>query len=296
MLARLGAELYYADPESRARGMALSREALASARRVGEPAVLSFALACAHFTFWSPDDLDDRLAIATEAVRLGQRTDDKELEFRGRAWRVLDLLELADIPSVDVEIELCGRLAEALRQPVYHWYVGVFRAMRSLMEGRFEECERLALEALTLGQRTQLPFGDQASALQLFYLRGAQGRIEELEPAVRSFAELNRLKGAASHEAARAAAAERLRPVLMTSLAMIAGMIPMAIAFGQGSEETAPLGRAVIGGLLVATLATLFLLPMVLGFAQRHASTGSRSLDPEDPESKWFEQSSEAAR
>ena len=111
-----------------------------------------------------------------------------------------------------------------------------------------------------------------------------------------SFAEQNRVKGADSHQAARAAAAERLRPVLMTSLAMIAGMIPMALAFGRGSEETAPLGRAVIGGLLVATLATLFLLPMVFGIAQRKASTGSRSLDPEDPDSKWFEQHPEAAR
>ena len=111
-----------------------------------------------------------------------------------------------------------------------------------------------------------------------------------------SFAEQNRLKGMASHEAVRAAAAERLRPVLMTSLAMIAGMIPMALAFGQGSEETAPLGRAVIGGLLVATLATLFLLPMVFGIVQSRASTSSRSLDPEDPESRWFEQPSEAAQ
>jgi len=111
-----------------------------------------------------------------------------------------------------------------------------------------------------------------------------------------SFAEQNRVNGADSHQAARAAAAQRLRPVLMTSLAMIAGMIPMALAFGRGSEETAPLGRAVIGGLLVATLATLFLLPMVFGIAQRNASTGSRSLDPEDPESKWFEQHPEAAQ
>ena len=111
-----------------------------------------------------------------------------------------------------------------------------------------------------------------------------------------SFAEQNRLKGARAPEAARAAAAERLRPVLMTSLAMIAGMIPMALAFGQGSEETAPLGRAVIGGLAVATIATLFLLPMVFGLAQRNASTASRSLDPEDPNSKWFERSSEVGR
>jgi multidrug efflux pump subunit AcrB len=111
-----------------------------------------------------------------------------------------------------------------------------------------------------------------------------------------SFAEQNRLKGAAAPEAARAAATERLRPVLMTSLAMIAGMIPMALAFGQGSEETAPLGRAVIGGLFAATVATLFLLPAIFGLAQRDASTGSRSLDPEDPASKWFEPPSEVAR
>jgi multidrug efflux pump subunit AcrB len=111
-----------------------------------------------------------------------------------------------------------------------------------------------------------------------------------------SFAEQNRLKGATALEAARAAAAERLRPVLMTSVAMIAGMIPMALAFGQGSEETAPLGRAVIGGLSAATVATLFLLPMVFGLAQRNASTASRSLDPEDPDSQWFETSSEVAR
>jgi multidrug efflux pump subunit AcrB len=111
-----------------------------------------------------------------------------------------------------------------------------------------------------------------------------------------SFAEQNRLKGADSHEAAHAVASERLRPVLMTSLAMIAGMIPMALAFGEGSEGVAPLGRAVIGGLLVATLATLSLLPMVFGIAQRKASTGSRSLDPEDPQSKWFEQRPEVAR
>ena len=111
-----------------------------------------------------------------------------------------------------------------------------------------------------------------------------------------SYAEQNRLEGASSYEAARAAASERLRPVLMTSLAMISGMIPMALALGSGSEGVAPLGRAVIGGLLVATFATLLLLPMIFGIAQRRASMGSPSLDPEDPKSKWFEHRPEAAR
>jgi multidrug efflux pump subunit AcrB len=102
-----------------------------------------------------------------------------------------------------------------------------------------------------------------------------------------TFAEQNRRSGADPISAARSAAAERLRPVLMTSLAMIAGMIPMALAIGQGSEETAPLGRAVIGGLFAATLATLFLLPTVFGIVQKRATLKSPSLDPEDADSPF---------
>jgi multidrug efflux pump subunit AcrB len=102
-----------------------------------------------------------------------------------------------------------------------------------------------------------------------------------------TFAEQNRRNGADALLAARTAAAERLRPVLMTSLAMIAGMVPMALALGRGSEETAPLGRAVIGGLFAATLATLFLLPTVFGVVQKSASLKSPSLDPEDANSPF---------
>jgi multidrug efflux pump subunit AcrB len=98
-----------------------------------------------------------------------------------------------------------------------------------------------------------------------------------------TFAEKNRKNGADAKTAARNAAGERLRPVLMTSLAMITGMIPMALAIGRGSEETAPLGRAVIGGLIFATAATLLVLPTVFGLVQKRASLVSPSLDPEDP-------------
>jgi multidrug efflux pump subunit AcrB len=100
-----------------------------------------------------------------------------------------------------------------------------------------------------------------------------------------TFAEKNRKDGADAKTAARNAAGERLRPVLMTSLAMITGMIPMALAIGRGSEETAPLGRAVIGGLIAATAATLLVLPTVFGLVQKRASLVSPSLDPEDPNS-----------
>ena len=64
-------------------------------------------------------------------------------------------------------------------------------------------------------------------------------------------------------EAALAAGKTRLRPVLMTALAMIIGMSPMALALGEAGEQNAPLGRAVIGGLLVATVVTLFVVPVI---------------------------------
>jgi multidrug efflux pump subunit AcrB len=69
----------------------------------------------------------------------------------------------------------------------------------------------------------------------------------------------------------------------MTSLAMIAGMLPMAIGWGEGGAQTAPLGRAVIGGLALATLATLLVLPGIYALIRGHASRKSFSLDPDDP-------------
>ena len=74
----------------------------------------------------------------------------------------------------------------------------------------------------------------------------------------------------------------------MTSCAMIAGMVPMALGLGEGGEQTAPLGRAVIGGLAAATLATLLVLPAVFAVVQGGAGTRSASLDPDDPESRYF--------
>ncbi len=89
-------------------------------------------------------------------------------------------------------------------------------------------------------------------------------------------------------QSAREAAALRLRPILMTSLAMIVGMIPMASGLGEGGDQTSPLGRAVIGGLLASTFAALLILPLVFAWVQGNATTDSVSLDPEDKESKFY--------
>jgi multidrug efflux pump subunit AcrB len=109
-----------------------------------------------------------------------------------------------------------------------------------------------------------------------------------------TFAERSRREGTAATEAAADGARHRLRPILMTSCAMIAGMVPMALAFGEGGEQTAPLARAVIGGLVAATVATLLILPSIFAMVQGHAPTRSISLDPEDPASAHFRKRDEA--
>jgi multidrug efflux pump subunit AcrB len=102
-----------------------------------------------------------------------------------------------------------------------------------------------------------------------------------------TFAEQARRHGGSPLHTAIHAARARMRPVLMTSAAMIAGMIPMALALGEGADATAPLGRAVIGGLAAATIATLVVLPSVYSLVQQSASAASPSLDPDDPDSAY---------
>jgi len=99
-----------------------------------------------------------------------------------------------------------------------------------------------------------------------------------------TFAEKNRRDGQSPVSAAIEGARSRLRPILMTSIAMIAGMIPMALAIGEGGDQTAPLGRAVIGGLAASTLAVLVVLPMVFAIVQRRAGIASASIHPDDVE------------
>jgi len=103
-----------------------------------------------------------------------------------------------------------------------------------------------------------------------------------------AFAERARVEGMSAQEAAVEGVRTRIRPILMTSCAMIAGMVPMALGFGAGGDLTAPLGRAVIGGLAAGTLTTLFVLPAVFALVMGRTSRASASLDPFDPASPRF--------
>jgi len=104
-----------------------------------------------------------------------------------------------------------------------------------------------------------------------------------------TFAERSRIEGQEPAAAALDGVRTRLRPILMTSFAMIAGMIPMAIGLGEGGEQTAPLARAVIGGLSGATCATLLVLPAIFVVVQWNRARTSASLDPDDPSSWYFD-------
>jgi HAE1 family hydrophobic/amphiphilic exporter-1 len=77
------------------------------------------------------------------------------------------------------------------------------------------------------------------------------------------FANQQREEGMGRTEALLSAARIRLRPIIMTTVAMIFGMVPLALALGEGAEQRAPMGRAVIGGLITSTLLTLFVVPVV---------------------------------
>jgi multidrug efflux pump subunit AcrB len=87
-----------------------------------------------------------------------------------------------------------------------------------------------------------------------------------------TFARLNLQQGMNPIQAALTAGAGRLRPVIMTALAMIIGMLPMSLGLGEGGEQNAPLGRAVIGGLVLATVATLFFVPVVFSLMHRRTT------------------------
>jgi multidrug efflux pump subunit AcrB len=94
-----------------------------------------------------------------------------------------------------------------------------------------------------------------------------------------TFANEQRGVGRDARSAALASGMTRLRPVLMTALAMLIGMVPMSLGLGEGAEQNAPLGRAVIGGLLIATVTTLFFVPVMYSVLRQKPPKVDRELE-----------------
>ncbi len=185
LLARLASELAYAPQDARRHG--LSEQAVAMAERVGDPVALGYALASRHVVLMEPGNAPERRVLASSIIELARRTGDRELAAEGRGWRLFAHIELGDLAAVEQDLETLATLASETRHPHYLWLVAMFRAMRAILAARFEEGERLAADALAVGQRHGNPNALVAYGSQLYTLRWGQGRLEEIEPLLRDF-------------------------------------------------------------------------------------------------------------
>ena len=149
--ARLSVALTFADSESRR--LRLADDAIAMARAVDDPRALAYALAARCDATAGPEHIDERLAAATEIARLAESVGDRNMELLGRRNRLIALLESGEIRGVDVEIERYELVADGLGQPLYQWYVPLWRGMRALMEGRIEAACTYGAKAASVGAR-----------------------------------------------------------------------------------------------------------------------------------------------
>ncbi len=187
VLARL-AEQYslFGSPERRA---ALAQQAVEMARRVGDPVTLGYALAVNQGASWGSMSAGDRLGAAEEIARLGAEVASPELDLHGREWRIHALMDLGETARADREITALATTADATHHPGFRWLASVLRAMRVMMDGRFEEAERLALEAHEFGQPRRFGLATEVLGSQFFTSHWLQGRLGELEPSARAGAE-----------------------------------------------------------------------------------------------------------
>ena len=149
VLARLSVALSFTGSEGRRR--ALSEEAVAMGRDVDDPRALGYALAAHCDVIAGPDDCETRQRESEEVTRLGRESGDRRLELLGRRLRLVVLLELGYVGEADAEIEQFALAADALRQPLYRWYVPLWRGTRALMRRELDEAARKRAEAEELG-------------------------------------------------------------------------------------------------------------------------------------------------
>ena len=124
-------------------------------------------------------------------MRLAEESGARDRGIYGHYFRIVALLELGDLQAGYDAVEAYARLAQELRQPHYLGWATLYQGMRALIEGRFEDVERLNQEAGALVERAQVPVLAQSHQWQLLGLRRAQGRLEEIETDLKEEVEAN---------------------------------------------------------------------------------------------------------
>jgi len=227
-----------------------------------------------------------------------------EGEDLGRAARQIShALERAGQPPRGVHVSSRGQIAP-MDEMFHSLAVGLGAAVVVILVMLTGYFQSLRLAIASLGA---VP-GVLSGVVLLLYLTGTTLNIESFMGTIMcigvsvsnsvmliTFTARDWREGLEAREAALRGARERLRPILMTACAMIVGMVPMALALESGSQMEAPLGRAVIGGLLMSTFATLLILPpffTVMMAGRRHRSP---SLHPDDPDSLHYQRAADYA-
>jgi len=189
LLSRLCGALYFSD--RRDQMTQLAAEATAIATELGSPQAVALAAAARRRAYWGPGELERRLTDSTLLLRAAREASDIELTLQGHAWLVVDLLERGDRRGVDVQIEAFTAGAERLRQPLYVWNAAVWHAMIALLEGRLDEADQLAGDAVSSGIRSEGVTAPQYYAIQLMGIRREQARMAELEAPARELVSTN---------------------------------------------------------------------------------------------------------
>jgi hypothetical protein len=178
---------------------ALSAEALAIARELEDPAALAYAISARLYATRAPTNLEERWRLTGELIQSA----DPEQAFEGHAYRTIVSFARGDIPAVRADLSDMARLADQLAQPSQRWWVASTGATLALLEGRFDEAEKLIDHARTQGEHAQSYDARNFYQLQRFALCREQGRLGEV------FADLR-----------RTAEADPGRPILRCALAV----------------------------------------------------------------------------
>jgi len=185
LLARLSCALR-SSPE-REHSDAFSQQAVEMARRLGDPPTLSYALEGRMGAIWWPENPEERLALAREAIQIAQQAGDLEREILARMTAEGALAELGCMDEAKAETEVIARRARELRQPAQRWLAAAMRSELTLFAGDFGQAESLILEVLRLESHPTSAGDDVSSARShLFILRRDQGRLSEVEEMVRA--------------------------------------------------------------------------------------------------------------
>ncbi len=164
------------------RRVKLSDEALAIARRLGDPATLSQVLSGRFYAITAPATLGERLANTAELLALAEHLEDPFATGLALALRCRGTLEAGLLEETDRILAAYGHLAHELGQPTLQWVAAWMRAGRLRLAGQVAESEALVRQALEIGQGTGEPDAPAHHAYQLFWIRYDQGRLEEMEP------------------------------------------------------------------------------------------------------------------